>query len=203
MPDEDKAPETRSIKDTMLDDQSRISDATLLQLATSDMGTSLVDDLMSRDIPTQLRAFMLAKAKGDLVRVIRMSDALSELEDTFIQRALQDKDEVSMKNLQNIIETASDALGRSTDFVQKVMGDQGISLTIDQSTNIYSENTTNTHNFVSVVSDKNSRQKLRDIAARLLSPISVNQNEIVNSQVVPSEERDVQVPEDGGDGSDG
>lgn len=189
---DNQMPETRSIRDTLLDDQSKITDATLLQLATSDMSTTLVDDLMSRDIPTQLKAFMLAKAKGDLVRVIKLSQALGELEDTYIDRALSTKDEASMGNLQKMIETTSNALSRTTDTVQQVMGDQGIKLTIDQSTNIYNDNTTttnNTNNFVSVLADQNSRQKLRELTARFLSPISTNQNEIVNSQVVDSDEQ--------------
>lgn len=191
-------PETRSIRDTLLDDQSKITDATLLQLATSDMSTTLVDDLMSRDIPTQLKAFMLAKAKGDLVRVIKLSQALGELEDTYIDRALSTMDEASMGNLQKMIETTSNALDRTTDTVQRVMGDQGIKLTIDQSTNIYNDNTTttnNTNNFVSVLADQNSRQKLRELTARFLSPISTNQNEIVNSQIVDSDEQEEDDPD--------
>ena len=195
-PDEDssdskRVPETRSIRDTLLDDQAKITDATLLQLATSDMSTTLVDDLMSRDIPTQLKAFMLAKAKGDLIRVIKLSQALGELEDTYIDRALSTRDEASMGNLQRMIETTSNALNRTTDTVQQVMGDQEIKLTIDQSTNIYNDNTTtnNTNNFVSVLSDQNSRQKLRELTAKFLSPISTNQNEIVNSQVIDSDDQ--------------
>ena len=189
--DDKRVPETRSIRDTLLDDQAKITDATLLQLATSDMSTTLVDDLMSRDIPTQLKAFMLAKAKGDLIRVIKLSQALGELEDTYIERALSTRDEASMGNLQRMIETTSNALNRTTDTVQQVMGDQEIKLTIDQSTNIYNDNTTtnNTNNFVSVLSDQNSRQKLRELTAKFLSPISTNQNEIVNSQVIDSDEQ--------------
>ena len=189
--DDKRVPETRSIRDTLLDDQAKITDATLLQLATSDMSTTLVDDLMSRDIPTQLKAFMLAKAKGDLIRVIKLSQALGELEDTYIERALSTRDEETMGNLQRMIETTSNALSRTTDTVQQVMGDQEIKLTIDQSTNIYNDNTTtnNTNNFVSVLSDQNSRQKLRELTAKFLSPISTNQNEIVNSQVIDSDEQ--------------
>ena len=189
--DDKRVPETRSIRDTLLDDQAKVTDATLLQLATSDMSTTLVDDLMSRDIPTQLKAFMLAKAKGDLIRVIKLSQALGELEDTYIERALSTRDEASMGNLQRMIETTSNALNRTTDTVQQVMGDQEIKLTIDQSTNIYNDNTTtnNTNNFVSVLSDQNSRQKLRELTAKFLSSISTNQNEIVNSQVIDSDEQ--------------
>ena len=189
--DDKRVPETRSIRDTLLDDQAKITDATLLQLATSDMSTTLVDDLMSRDIPTQLKAFMLAKAKGDLIRVIKLSQALGELEDTYIERALSTRDEETMGNLQRMIETTSNALNRTTDTVQQVMGDQEIKLTIDQSTNIYNDNTTtnNTNNFVSVLSDQNSRQKLRELTAKFLSPISTNQNEIVNSPVIDSDEQ--------------
>ena len=96
-----------------------------------------------------------------------------------------------MGNLQRMIETTSNALNRTTDTVQQVMGDQEIKLTIDQSTNIYNDNTTtnNTNNFVSVLSDQNSRQKLRELTAKFLSPISTNQNEIVNSQVIDSDEQ--------------
>lgn len=189
-PRKDPKKAAKSIRDAMLDDQTRISDTTLLQLATSDTGSTLTDDLLSRDIPTQLRAFMLAKAKGDLVRVLKLSSALGDLEDTFIERAISEKDETSLKNLQKMIETTSGALDRTNEFIQTVMGDNGIQLTIDQSTNIYNDNTTtnNTNNFVSVLADQNSRQKLRDIAAKLLSPISTNQADIVNSQVIDSDD---------------
>lgn len=189
MAEDSQNPETRSLSDMMLDDQQRISDATLVQLATADTSASLVDDLLSRDIPTQLRAFMLAKAKADLIRVIKLSGALSQMEDKFVERAINDMDETSLKNLQHMIETTSDALDRTENFISKVIGDQSIQLTIDQSTNIYNDNSNNsTNSFVSVLSDQTSRKKLQDLAARLLSPISVNQAELVNSQVMDSDE---------------
>lgn len=194
-------PEPRPIEESLLDNQQRITDATLLQLATSDSSTTLVEDLLSKDIPTQLKAFMLAKAKGDLIRVIKLSSALGEMEDTFIERSLEDMHEAPLGNLQKMIETTSDALQRSTEMVERVMGDKEIKFTIDQSTNIYNDNTTTTNNtntFVSVLSDQNSRQKLRELASKLLAPLSTNQNEIVNSPVVSSDV-EIEVPEDEGD----
>lgn len=188
-------PETRRIQDIIVENQESINSKTLMQIATTDPNSVLVDDLMSRDIPTQLRAFMLAKAQGDLVRIYKIDEALRSLEDSFIERAMNDKDDASMKNLIQWMDTMKSSEDRAINSVNKVMGDQNINMIIDQSTKIYNDNSTtnntqnNTANFVSVLSDKNSRQKIRDIASRLTSSISVNTAEIVDSPISNMEEQ--------------
>lgn len=182
-------PETRNLQDIIIEDQEKINQKTLAQIASLDSNAAIVDDLMSRDIPTQLKAFTLAKAKSDLIRVLKVGAALDELEDSFIERALNDKDEASLKQLASWIETLKGSQDRAYNLIQKVMGDQSINMTINQSMNIFNDNSTtnntqnNTNNFVSVLSDKRSRQKIRDIASKLLSTISTNPSEIVDSPI--------------------
>lgn len=127
----------------------------------------MIKDLMSTDIPTQLRAFMLATARAELVRVIQLTEALSQLEDTYIQRALEDKDSMDMKSLSNTITTIMNSLNRSVALIDRITHDDSLQVIIDQSTKLIS----NTTNNVSILADQQSREKLRNVTTKLLSAL--------------------------------
>lgn len=172
------------LSELLLQTQSSADRASLLQLATSSDSTELVTDLMSKDIPTQLRAFMLTTAKSELVRVIRLTDALNKLEDTYIERALADKNGMDMKSLANTMNVIMQSLNRSMELIDRVTNDNNLKLIIDQSTKIYN-NGNNSQTNVALLADQGSREKLRNLTTKLLTAISNNPNEIVNASRSP------------------
>ena len=150
----------------------------LVDLATKSDTVKLIDDLMAKDIPTQLRAFSVVQAKAELIRVIQLTQALNELEDTYIQRALMDKDGMDMKSLEKVLETIVKSLNRSMALIDKVTNDNNLKVIIDQSTKVYNVN--NNSNTV-LLTDQNSREKLRNLAQQLFSVLSNNPNQVVNA----------------------
>lgn len=173
---------------SLLSSQSTVDKSALVQLATADDSTELVTDLMSRDIPTQLRAFMLMTAKSELVRVIQLTDALNKLEDTYIQRALADKDGMDMKSLTNAINTITASLNRSMDMIDRVTNDTNLKIMIDQSTKIYNQGNGSQTNVL--LTDRNSRERLRNLATQIFSALSTNPSDIVNSQQIAQDEQE-------------
>lgn len=178
---------------SLLSSQSTVDKSALVQLATADDSTELVADLMSRDIPTQLRAFMLMTAKSELVRVIQLTDALNKLEDTYIQRALADKDGMDMKSLTNAINTITASLNRSMDIIDRVTNDTNLKIMIDQSTKIYNQGNGSQTNVL--LTDRNSRERLRNLATQIFSALSTNPSDIVNSQQIAQDEQEPLVVE--------
>lgn len=172
------------LSELLLQNQSSADRASLLQLATSSDSIGLVTDLMSKDIPTQLRAFMLTTAKSELVRVIRLTDALNKLEDTYIERALADKNGMDMKSLANTMNVIMQSLNRSMELIDRVTNDNNLKLIIDQSTKIYN-NGNNSQTNVDLLADQGSREKLRNLTTKLLAAISNNPNEVVNASKSP------------------
>ena len=133
---------------------------------------------MSKDIPTQLRAFSIVQAKAELIRVIQMTQALNELEDTYVQRALLDKDGMDMKSLEKVLETIVKSLNRSMSLIDRVTNDNNLKVIIDQSSKVYN---VNSNNSTVLLTDQNSREKLRNLAQQLFSVLSNNPNEVVNA----------------------
>jgi hypothetical protein len=166
------------LRKEIIKNNSSVNKSELLQIATADDSTELVADLMSKDIPTQLKAFMLATAKSELVRVIQLTDALNKLEDTYIERALSDKDGMDMKSLSNTMDVIMRSLNRSMDLIDKVTTDNNLKLIIDQSTNIYNDNKSTIINN-NLLLDQSGREKLRTLASKLLVAVKKEQKEEV------------------------
>lgn len=161
--------------------QSEHEQKTLVDLATSENSAQIVEDLMSKDIPTQLRAFSIVQAKSELVRVIQLTQALNDLEDTYIERALNDKNGMDMKSLEKVLDTIVKSLNRSMTLIDKITNDNNLKLIIDQSTKVLNVNSTNS---TVLLTDQNSREKLRNLTQQLFSILSVNPNQVVNAAPV-------------------
>ena len=177
----------QDLNNEIIKNQNGIDSALMLQIATSDDSQALSEELMSHDIPTQLRVFMLLKARNELLRIIRVSETLQKLEDTFMERALSDKDGMDVKSLSKAIETASESLQRSTDFVSSVMNDKELKLVVEQTNNTYVDNRVQ-NNYTAIQLNQESREKIRQVASRLLSDIDKNPSKVVNLEPVSDED---------------
>lgn len=174
-----------SISATLLKNKSEIDRTKLIQLAISDDNKTLINDLMSKDIPTQIKAFRMMSSKSDLIRLIQLKEALEKLEDTYIDRALEDSEGMDMNSLAKVITLVTDSVKRTNDTINKLTQDDELfNITINNSGNtqyINNDNSVNTNNNVALVTDKAGREKLRNIMTKLMSSINRNSNAVVNA----------------------
>lgn len=171
-----------NIDNMLIKNKSKIDKARLLQLATSDDNKSLINDLMSKDIPTQIKAFKMMSSKSDMIRLIQLKDALEKLEDAYIERALDDVDGIDMITLNKVITLVSDSVKRTSDTINRVTKDDDLMhITINNTDNTQIINNSTGDNNVSIVTDKSSREKLRNIMTKVMSKITKNNNTLVNA----------------------
>ena len=175
--------------------QKNVGRSKLISIATASPDGQVIQDLMATDITTQLRAFTLSQAKAELLRVIQLTDSLSELEDTYIRRALEDKEGMDLKSLADTLSVISGSLNRSMSMINSITNDKNLQLIVDQSTQIVNNVNTNVTN---ILSDRTSREKLRSISTQLLSAINESPSRVINAEPIEHDavfEELVEVPE--------
>ena len=169
-----------SLSEKIMNNKSIIDKSKLIQLAISEDNSNLINDLLSKDIPTQIKAFRMLSSKADLIRLIQLKDSLEKLENAYIERALEDSDAMDMSSLGKVIELVSKSVIRTNDSINKLTQDEDkLSINISN-TNVSSDNPVSV-NSVSIVTDKSSRDKLRTIMAKVMSSVNKNNQSIVNS----------------------
>ena len=138
-------------------------------IATSQSGLMENDfaHLTSDATSKQLKVFLLSLARNELLRVIRLTETLNELESSFIREAMENKDDLNMGILAEVMKTVVNSLNRSTDLIYKVMQDESIKLIIDNSTNIF--NAPGSQSII--LENPASREKVKKIAQQLLQHI--------------------------------
>lgn len=141
-----------------------------LDLALERIDAEAHPELFDGGAITQIKAFMVSQAKNELLRVIKLTDTLNSLEDTYMDRALDDAMNMDMQSLAMTMEVISRSLTRSLDLISKVTNDKNLSILIDQSMNLIDNSTTN-NNTMNVLDSKESRDKIRNIASQLLSAV--------------------------------
>jgi len=141
----------------------------LTEIATSHEGLATEDfsNLTSGSTSRQLKVFLLSLARNELLRVIRLTDTLNELEKAFIEEAIKNKDELNLGVMSDIMKAIATSLNRSTELIYKVMNDESIRLIIDNSTNIFNAPGSQ----VVVLEDSASREKVKKLAKDLIDHI--------------------------------
>lgn len=170
-----------SLNNKIMTNKSIIDKSKLIQLATSEDNSNLINDLLSKDIPTQIKAFRMLSSKADLIRLIQLKDSLEKLENAYIERALEDSNDMDIASLGKVIELVSKSVIRTNDSINKLTQDEDkLSININ---NTLSNNDSNqvSVNSVSIVTDKSSRDKLRTIMSKVMASVSKNNQTIVNA----------------------
>ena len=172
-----------SLNNKIMNNKSIIDKSKLIQLATSEDNSNLINDLLSKDIPTQIKAFRMLSSKADLIRLIQLKDSLEKLENAYIERALEDSNDMDISALGKVIELVSKSVTRTNDSINKLTQDEDkLSININNTTNL-SNNDSNqvSVNSVSIITDKSSRDKLRTLMAKVMASVSKNNQAIVNA----------------------
>ena len=148
---------------TLLDNRLEAERMKAAQLVVSDNINDLVKDISTKDIPMQLRAFLLENARIELVQLAKMTNSLHDLEDIFFARALDEAESTDMKSLGEMVKIGTAAVERSLDTINSIVNGKGAgnNIYINQSTTKVVNQGTNV-----VLADKNSAEKIRTIAAK-------------------------------------
>ena len=142
----------------------------MTEIATSHSGLDIDKSgyLSPEDTSMQLKYFVLSLARKELVRVVRLTNALDELETVFINEALENKDDLNLGTLNDVMKTVTNSLTRSVELIYKVIEDDTLKLIVNNSTNIF--NASNSQSVV-VLEDPASREKVKNLANELLKYI--------------------------------
>lgn len=164
--------------DELIDIKTKKTKDKSIDLALERIDAEEHPELFDGGAMTQIKAFMISQAKNELLRVIKLTDTLNTLEDTYMDRALDDSKNMDMNSLANTMDVISRSLARSLDLISKVTNDKNLSILIDQSTNILDQSTTN-NSMINVIDNKDSRDKLRALASQILSAVQTDSTEEV------------------------
>lgn len=130
--------------------------------------------LTSSKVTDQLKVFLVSQARNELNRVIKLTNFLDKLEDSFINKVSDGivNDELTIKQYSDIIGVITSLLSRSNTIISNVLGDD--SLTTILNTTIYNTDTsgsTSNSQVTSIVSelkDAQSRERVRVVLSQII-----------------------------------
>lgn len=119
--------------------KNEISDSELMQhIADGTYTEDMVNSLTERDKSVnQMKLFLLAQAKRELNRVIKLTEFLNKIEEKYENRVMTEIDEIPLKDFPVVISTITACLSRSNNIIQRVLGDDTLTqlVVIDNSVN--------------------------------------------------------------------
>ena len=136
--------------------------------------------LNGKDTENQAKLFLIAQARNELQRIVKMTEYLDRLEDKFMN--VVNKKMVEQPTNLNLIMTAMDitqqSLKRSNELINQILKDNTLQTLVLNTVNIIPgvENST--------AIDMDSRESIRSVAANLISQLKSKEAEIVEVDVV-------------------
>lgn len=116
-----------------------VSDSELMQhIANGTYTEDMVNSLTEKDKSiNQMKLFLLAQAKRELTRVIKLTEFLNKIEETYETKVMNEIDRIELKDFPTIISTITACLARSNSIIQRVLGDDSLTqlVVIDNSIN--------------------------------------------------------------------
>lgn len=162
------------------------SKALMKQLADND--PELIVDVNGEQLVARTKLFVIAQARNNLNRIIKLTNFLEKLEDKFIEavsnRLENEPESISMISL--AMETISKCLADANETVTQVLKDDRLQNIVINTTNIITPDGQS-----ATVVDADSRDAIRNLAGSLLSQLSKLSDE-TEQQVV-----DVEYKEEG------
>lgn len=148
--------------DTNLDLMKKISE--------NKQSFSDIEMLTSSKITDQLKVFLIAQARNELNRVLKLTKFLDRLETSFMDKvdsAIQ-SDSLTLRQYNDIINVTTSLLSRSNEIISKVLKDD--SLTMIMNTTVYQTDTSSqtSSSVVANLKDPQSREKVRNVIQQIL-----------------------------------
>lgn len=138
-------------------------------IANSEHSLDDIKNLTSSKVTDQLKVFLIAQARNELQRVIKLTQFLDRLESKFMNKvnSEMDADALTLRQYSDIISTITDLLSRSNGIISMVLKDD--SLTTILNTTIYtSGSSTTVSTAVSSLRDAQSRERVRSVVQNIL-----------------------------------
>ena len=137
----------------------------------------------------QLRVFMIAQARRELQRVIKLTEAINKLEDKYINASTEyltiyGDAETAVTFIPQMVDTLSKSLQRSNDLINKITGNKELMQLVINQQNINIDNTNNnSENIYGEIdlSNSTSRERVRNFVESLLNSPDLDISEILNN----------------------
>lgn len=179
-------PEEASLFDTLKNSEKRESKG-MLSIASNIVDPKdAVKAHEMMDTDDQMKAFMVQHARYELTRVVKLENALSKIEDKYVDNALGNLDNLAQDTLEETMSTINDALGRAGDIIDKYFGDPELKLFVEDMT-LNSEDS-KSKSLDTIAQSQESREKIRVVSSKFLKLIDNNPSEIINAKPVEAEE---------------
>ena len=133
----------------------------LVQLLLSP-NEEMARDLLSEERDEQEEAIKRLISRLDLIRLMELKESVKKLEDTYIERAIEDREAMDLKSLSRVIEVVNKSIGNLKEERDKRKGKETIVNTTNQQVNqVINQNLT-------VNLPVESRNKIRGLVEELL-----------------------------------
>ena len=172
---------SNAVENYALDKTSKINMDLLSLIATNNQTFDDIKMLTSSKVNDQLKVFLIAQARNELTRVIKLTKFLDVLENNFISTVTDsiNDDEVDIKTYSDVIEVITSLLQRSNDIISKILRDD--SLTTILNTTVYTaDSTTTTTSVVANLKDPSSRERVRSVIQNILLKTNDFQEKTMN-----------------------
>lgn len=136
-----------------------------------------------------MKSFLIVYARSQLNRVVKLTDALGNLEDKLIMSAMSSTD-LDVDALMRIISTIQKSLSSSLDLVKQVTSDESYLNVIINNTEIVNNtiNQVNVGNQIPVLKNQDSRDKVRGAVNKIMQQLELmEKDESLVVEVKPDE----------------
>ena len=156
------------------------SDLEMMTLIAEDKQTfEEVKLLTSNRVTDQIKVFLVAEARNELSRVVKLTKFLDRLEDSFISKAdkAMGSGSLTLKQYGSIIDSITTLLSRSNEIIYRVLKDDSLMTVLN--TTIYASKDATTTSIVTQLKDAQSRERVRLVLQQVIN----KSNEYVESTV--------------------
>lgn len=170
---------------------NKIKDNTAMMetIATDSQSLEDIRNLTSTRVTDQLKVFLIAQARNELMRVVKLTRFLDKLESNFmnkVDQAISD-DDLTLKQYSEILATITSLLARSNDIVYKVLKDTSL-MTILNTTIYTTDSSVQTSSVVASLKDPHSRERVRNVINNILLKTDQYVAEHPDSTIIQEEE---------------
>ena len=142
----------------------------LMELISYDhINDEVVAELTDNDsTKNQIRLFLLAQAKRELMRTVKLMNFLNKVEDAYEDKVDMMMNEMTLKQYQDVINTISVCLSRSNDIITSVLKDD----TLANILIVNNDNSNTTVNNTLKLQTPESRDKVLKVVDGIISKIN-------------------------------
>ena len=156
------------INPTNSDESGFVSPYALNMMAIADNQIKELDIGRADEAKNQISMFLVAQAKNELYRIIKLTSFLEEVEARYIDTAteLMQQYPDNLTLVQNVLETIEKSINRSNELLTQVLKDEKLN------TYVFNFNSANKETTVYKNLDKASRDQLRNFASGMIERLN-------------------------------